>query len=573
MRRVACLALLVLLVGCQGSTPSPVPKATPPASHYHAEPPSHKGGTLVLGDWELPGPLNPLTAATENELRIAALMFSPLWGLDGDLLPYPDLVAEVPTVENGDVKANADGSSMTVSIKLLPGLRWSDGQALTSDDVIFTWQAITGPELAVRAGAGWSKVTAMDRRSDTELTWRFGGLYPAYLSMGAGGRLLPKHRLESIPREKWAADPYFSKPDVVSGPFIYKDAVGEQLITLVANPHYADGRSHAPYLDQVVYRTYGGKPSLLEGLKAGETDVGFHLLPDDLPLLKTFAGSASLAGPGLQTEFLSPNHDLNTATGRAPPWKDDPRLLEGLSLAIDRDALAAEVFGGAARVTPGVFPAAMAAFADPTLAPPKRDLEGARRILDTDGWKAGADGIRTRAGRRLEFALATVCGGGIRPKEADLLVKQWQEAGAAVTTACVDRARFFGTYQAHGVNAYGAFDMSLYSNGWGGDPSAWAIFAAADQVPGTERPGGQNWGRCRDSTLDAQFQAGASSLDYSHRRAAYLAAQREWLAYHCTIPLLDWPRVIQKAAKVHNFSPNPTLSTDVWNAADWWTDG
>ena len=47
-------------------------------------------------------------------------------------------------------------------------------------------------------------------------------------------------------------------------------------------------------------------------------------------------------------------------------------------------------------------------------------------------------------------------------------------------------------------------------------------------------------------------------------------AAAEWLRYGCTIPLYQWPSVVQATARLHNFEPNPTLATDSWNAADWW---
>ncbi|PYX86552.1 MAG: hypothetical protein DMG70_00450, partial [Acidobacteria bacterium] len=365
MRRASTVALAALLIACQPST-GPPPQATPPVSTYRPEAAGHKGGTLVLADWEVPDTLNPLTAPTENDLRVAALLFAPLWNLDPKLTSYPDLVARVPSRENGGVKAGADGTTMTIDLHLKPGLEWSDGQPLTVDDVIFTWQSICAGDLPV-ATAGWDHIVGMDRRSDTEVVWRFGpraagacglpaatasGLYPPYLLLGPRARLLPRHRLSALPLSAWASDPYFHGPDVVSGPFAYKSAVKDQLLTLVANPRYASGRDHGAYLDQVVYRTYGGKPELLAGLTSGEADVGFHLGSDDIPVLQKLTDSTTIIAPSLQTEFLNPNHATNVQTGRAPPWVGDPRVLDALSLGADRQALDKTVFGGVAEAPP-----------------------------------------------------------------------------------------------------------------------------------------------------------------------------------------------------------------------------
>jgi len=583
MRRASTVALAALLIACQPST-GPPPQATPPVSTYRPEAAGHKGGTLVLADWEVPDTLNPLTAPTENDLRVAAMLFAPLWNLDPKLTSYPDLVARVPSRENGGVKAGADGTTMTIDLHLKPGLEWSDGQPLTVDDVIFTWQSICAGDLPV-ATAGWDHIVGMDRRSDTEVVWRFGpraagacglpaatasGLYPPYLLLGPRARLLPRHRLSALPLSAWASDPYFHGPDVVSGPFAYKSAVKDQLLTLVANPRYASGRDHGAYLDQVVYRTYGGKPELLAGLTSGEADVGFHLGSDDIPVLQKLTDSTTIIAPSLQTEFLNPNHATNVQTGRAPPWVGDPRVLDALSLGADRQALDKTVFGGVAEAPPGIYPTSLVAYADRTLASPSSDFAAARQTLEDDGWKAGADGIRSKAGRRLEFALLVTCGNAVRQKEQELLQARWQELGASVRPACLNRSQFLAPFLEHGANATGAFDMSLYSNTWDADPAVWAPFAQSDQVPSAATPDGQNWNRCAAAQLDADFRAGAATLDFAKRRAAYLAAQRVWLAEHCTIPLLQWPRVIQRPFKLHNFAPDPSYSTDAWNAADWW---
>ena len=59
--------------------------------------------------------------------------------------------------------------------------------------------------------------------------------------------------------------------------------------------------------------------------------------------------------------------------------------------------------------------------------------------------------------------------------------------------------------------------------------------------------------------------AGGQPADFKRPAAA-------WLSYGCTIPLFDWPEVVQRSSKLHNFTPNAG-SVDTWNAADWWLSG
>ena len=313
---------------------------------------------------------------------------------------------------------------------------------------------------------------------------------------------------------------------------------------------------------------------MLAGLRAGETDLAFNLAPDDLHDLQGVSGSAPAVLIGLRSEFLNPNHDLNTATGRPPPWVtpagDDRKLLDALDRALDRAALTRDALAGVARASRAVFPSALRSWADPSAPGAGRDLEGARRLLDDDGWKPGPDGVRIKAGRRLEFQLLAACSTLATARELAILKQQWLEAGISAQTDCRPRPVFFAGLRDHGTNATGAFDMTVYSNAWPPDPGGWSQVGASSQIPSSDTPAGGNWNRCRDPDLDRSLAAGESTLDAGKRQLAYLALQREWQAYHCTVTLFEWPEISQVAARAHNFAPSAGAQTDAWNAADWW---
>ena len=333
--------------------------------------------------------------------------------------------------------------------------------------------------------------------------------------------------------------------------------------------------THAPYLDRIVYKVYGSRDAMLNGLKAGETDLGFHLSAADIPDLKAIEGSRTVVYSGLRQEFLNPNHAVNSATGKAPPWVagtggEDPAVLRALSLAVDRQKLVDAALVGAGRPSKGLFPSALKAYADPSGIPgPGGDLKRARQVLADDGWSQ-SNGVYGKGGRRLEFQLLAVCDSAEAAQELELLKQEWTELGASVSTACRKRAPYFASFRDKGVNASGAFDMSVYSNTWQPDPGSWTAFGASSQIPSAASPNGQNWNRCQDQRLDADLAAGESSLDAGKRRQAYAAAARDWIAYGCTIPLFEWPQVVQVSSKLKNFAPDPSISMDVWNAADWW---
>jgi peptide/nickel transport system substrate-binding protein len=546
------LALLVTLGCALGGAPA----APPIVSAYHPSAARQPGGTAVLADFEEPQALHPLAARTDAELRAGTLLFAPLWGLGPNLQPYPDLASRVPTVANGAVRTQRGGRSMTVDVRLVPGLRWSDGQPITAGDVVFTWQALRDTSLRSLAPAGLEHLVRMDRRSDTELVWTFDEVYAPYVQLGASLFPLPVHRLAGVAPDRLAQDGFFARPDVASGPFALAEDVPGDHLTLAANPRYADGRTaagaypdrdgpfqHAPDLERVVLQAAPSKTAEVQSLLAQGVDAGFHLLPDDLVDLQAAAGTAPVVTTGLRDEFLAPNDAANAAT----PWAGDPRVLQALGLAVDRGSLVRDVLAGAGRPARGLYPRALTGFGAGSPLPPGPDVEAATRLLAAAGWQPGPDGVRANGGRRLAFRLVAICGRAGLDRELDVLRRQWLAAGAAVTTGCEPRDAFLQHL------ASGGFDMALASQQWAADPSAWAAVGSG----------------CRDQRLDAALGRVTGTLDLAARRTAARAVEREWLAVRCTIPLFEWPEVRQVSARLRNFTP-VAAAADTWNAADWW---
>ncbi|HEY4864098.1 MAG TPA: ABC transporter substrate-binding protein [Candidatus Dormibacteraeota bacterium] len=556
MRIATFAAALILCLAC-----SPLGAAGPNSSPdaYQAEPAAVRGGTLTASDFEYPVTLNPLTGLTDLELRLGGLVFAPLWGFDDQLRPYADLAREVPTQGNGDVHTSPDSRSMTVDVKLSPGLRWSDGQPLTADDVIFTLQALKDPATQALSPAGLDRLKDVRRVSGSELLLTFDGIYAPYLQLGAGLFVMPKHRLGTVSRSEWSRDAFFQRPDVASGPFVVQDAVPGDRIVFGANPGYATAgqpHRHRVNLDRLVFKAQTGKAALLAALGSGAAELGLHLAAADLPSLTGMASSSPLVSYGLRDVSVLPNHRANSPGGRPPPWLDDPRVLDALNLAVDRSEIVRQALAGAGRPARGVFPRALRGYADGTWIPAGRDLPHSQRLFEEAGWSQDVTGLRSKDGRRLDFGLLTVCGSALDDRVMQTLRAQWQEAGAGVSASCLPRDAFLR------ATAAGAFDMALASNGWGTDPNDWAAPAAGQSGLGA--------GLCPQSGLQVSFSRGASTLQLDGRRKAYQQAEREWLASHCTLPLVEVPQVTQVSTRLRNFAPSPGPGLETWNAADWW---
>src|SRR6476661_1682270 len=152
---------MIVFAACQGAaTPSPSTASTAPApstatggaspsaggstapekvdlthTAYKPDPAAKDGGTLIIGDWQEANQFNPFYLGQVTEANVASAVWSSLVVLTNDYKYAPDLASDIPTTDNGGVKVPGDGSdAMTVTWKLRPNLKWSDGQPLTCDD-------------------------------------------------------------------------------------------------------------------------------------------------------------------------------------------------------------------------------------------------------------------------------------------------------------------------------------------------------------------------------------------------------------------------------------------------------
>jgi peptide/nickel transport system substrate-binding protein len=582
-------AALFVVAACGGTGGGTVSNGL---SAYTAKP-GVQGGQLVYSDWESVQDLNVLssTAATTQEVASGPL-WSSLWVFDPKNNAIPDLVTEVPTVANGDVKP-IDSTHMDVTIKLKSGLKWSDGQPLTTADLDFTLAAICDPATGAASQTGYSSIASITDTSSSVEVWHFGpdptgkrcglssplatGIYAPFIS-AMGFTPVPQHILTSITHANWATSDYFTKdPTATSGPYMVQNFVPGPAaqVVMVPNPNYAAGRSgapyfnHAPYLDKLIYKIYGDKPSQIAGLKSGDTDLGLDLIANDLPALTGITGYSTASATGLLDEFLTLNLG-NNSSGQPTIFNGDKVLRQALALAIDKNAINTSLVGGIGKAMNGPFVSALSPYTDTSIPAWQQNVTQAKSMLDSDGWVAAADGTRSKNGKKLAFVISTTSGNSQRAAEEEQLVKNWAGVGATVTTKNWPAGQFFNDFKGGGILATGNYDVGLYANNWTPDPDGWCSTVESSQIPTAASPSGQNWARATDPTLDSLCAQGATTVDVTARVAIYKQVQTEWRDYLPTIELYERPDVFSVASNFGNFAPSVNTCLGVCNAADWY---
>lgn len=559
------------------------------------------GGQLVYSDWESVQDLNILSSTAATTQEAADVIWAQLWQFSPDNKPLPDLVSEIPTTANGDVK-QVDANHMDITIKLKSGLKWSDGSPLTTNDLKFTTDAICDTATGTASQVGFNDIVSTDIKNSTTLVWHMGpdtagnrcgdsapttsGVDAAFL-VDMDFPPVPQSALGSVPHSQWATSSYFTKlPTPTSGPYMVQSFTpgSAAQVVMVPNPHYYDGRAgapvfgHKPYLDKLIYKIYGDKQAQVAGLGSGDTDLGLDLIPADLPTLPS--QNQNVHATGLLDEYLNFNLGNNTTgcdsqqfaatCGTPTPWKDDVTLRKALNLAIDRTSMNKNLVQGIGQLFDGVILPSLGTYYNASLNPaPTFSISQANSMLDSDGWTKGADGIRTKNGRKLAFTISTTSGNNQRAAEEEELISTWKQIGASVTSKNFPAGDFFNDFKGGGINATGQFDISLYANNWGPDPSSFCTALTSDQIPTAANPSGQNWDRINDPAIDKACADGSSSIDVSKRQAAYNDLQTEYHKYQPWAILYIRPDVFSHDAAFGNFVPNVNTCLAVCTAADW----
>ena len=527
---------------------------------------------MVIGDWESPTDFSPLFNDELPAREIDALLFAGLTRRDAQLRPVADLASEVPTLENGEVSWDRAGKRMTVHYQLRAGLQWSDGQPLTAQDVAFTLKVIreSPPGSALNA-EGYGAIQDLEIQGPLRFTISFNRIYPQYLDLFPA--ILPRHRLDGVPTASLAQNPYWARPDVVSGPYRISELVPDDHVALLRNDAWTQGRAgRRPHLDAILFRIYPEVGQLIDAARRNQLDLALEIPDEELATLGNPGGLSQQRRPALAYEQVTFNQaDPNPLTGVPAPWNGDPVLLQVLRTSIDRSGLVQRLLHGEVPVAQSPI-SSLTDFHDADAAI-RFDTAAASQALDRDGWMAGPDGIRVKNGRRLSFSLLTAIGDPLRMSVRNDLIAQWRKIGVDVIARDAHSSEMFSGYAQGGLLEQGRFEAGLWTWTTGANPDGVYPLEHSSQIPTDSNQGaGSNFGRLANPEIDRDLDRGRQTLLAGERVQAYAAFERAYARAGAELPLFTRVEVALASARLHNLQANSGPATTLWNAADWWID-
>lgn len=548
--------LLVLLLAACGNTQDQHfaggrgPNGTRVPDSLRAIP--RHGGRVVIGIQQEPEMLSEILNATAANNMVCNLLFSKFVKYDDSLTLIPDLITEIPTLENGGISPDY----LTYTYHLRDDATWHDGRRVTSRDIEFTYRIIMDPNVNVESREGWDVVESVDTPDDQTVVFHLKRHYPDFVSETFFDEsVLPEHILRGQTGRSFHSSRFHHAP-VGSGPFKFGEWMNGSHLILVANKdYYGEG----PYLDEVAFKFIPNENTLLIQLKTGEIDVFDNANINFIDQLYRIPGIVVNKTPMLMYEHLDLNMENEILR--------DKRVRQALAYATNKEEIANQIYNGLVAVAPLDEFHTSKYFDEETASRVVFDPVKARRLLRQAGWNdSDGDGIRERSGRKLELKIATSAGQLNRQRTELVLRQQYRQIGVDLKIQNYNATVLYGTYEDGGILKRGKFDVAMYAWLSSPEPATKEALYSSKNIP----PRGQNNPRIDHAELTKLLTRGSTEVDQGRRIEIYRRVSEILIDEVPVIPLFWYTSIDPCTDRLQNYRPNPTQSADTWNANTWY---
>ncbi|MDG9719738.1 ABC transporter substrate-binding protein [Streptomyces sp. DH24] len=488
--------------------------------------------SVVIGVASEPDTLSPLLGYGKDG---NSKIFDGLLTRDADLRLRPALARALPEIGDG---------GRTYTYTLREGVEFSDGEPLTSADVVFTYRTVLDARTNNTARSELAAVKDVRAAGDDKVVFTLKYPYAPFAARTVLP-IVPEHVAGKQDPNTGA----FNTEPVGTGPYVLADWRKGEKLTFKANPTYWGG---APKVKKVTMAIVEDDDVRATRLRSGDLD-GAVLPPN---LAATFKNDS-----GMRTH-RSRSYDYRAVTlPTAGQVTGDRAIRRALDAAVDRRAMVDRILDGAGRPAYGPVPSDDPWFAKGVER--AHDPAGARRILDAAGWKPGKDGVRTKDGRRAAFTLLYPSGDKVRQDHALAYASDAKKVGIDVTAESA-------TWEV--IEPRMKNDAVLAGFGSTGDPDFGLYTLLHSSLAGD---GFNNMSHYDNPAVDRALDTGRRSQDPAARRAAYDTLQRElvkdpgytFLTHidHLYVLADRWDGLTtQVEPHEHGFASGPW-----WNVEDW----
>ena len=573
--RLAVFLLLPLLFSCRQPPASNTATGTTKPEQRRI---GTRGGKLVYRVSSPPKTFNYLLANDEpSSLMAFFLLNSRIVEFDHSTQTYVPGLAEAWTM---------GPDRRSVDVRLRDGLKFSNGQPLTSNDVAFTLEATyderNQTELFRDALLINGKPISVKVIDDRNLQFVLPETIAASENYLYNIAVLPRNALEDDQKagrfsEAWkiTAPP---ASVVSSGPFVVASAAAAERIVLKRNPYYwkrdAQG-TQLPYLDELTIEVIPDANQTRVRLDQATIDVVDRIRPTDYASLLNAAGAVRAfdLGPGLGVDYIWFNLNPAKPDGtRMDPvklaWFSDARFRKAISMAVDRDSIAKSTLQGLATPLYGVVSPANRIWANPDLPKIAYDLIKAASLLEEAGFTrrgaATAPELVDAQGNRVEFSLLVPTENEPRKLMAAVIQEDLAKLGIRMQVVPIEFAAVTNAWTKS--YEYDAILLGLSVTDL--EPSTYANLMLSSGEAHQWRPNQKSPSTEWETKVDELFAEQARESDPEKRKLKFYEIQRIVADASPVITIVTRHVVSAANSHVGNFSPSPMFPYSMWNVEE-----
>jgi peptide/nickel transport system substrate-binding protein len=506
-----------------------------------------EGGTVRATAIQEPSGFNPNTSKDDGIAvqAVAVTMYPSVFRV------HPDFSVRLDQAFMAGAELTSH-DPQTITYRIRPEARWSDGTPISAADFIYLWEHLNGtnPKTDADSTTGYDRIRQVTGSGDGKtVTVVFDQRFADWKGLFAN--LLPAHYVDRQPGG-WNRGLDRHPARIPSGgPFKITGFRPGETVTLGRNDHYWGPKAH---LDRIVIRLVPDSDAQLDALRNDEADL-INPTPtaDVVNIVRRLPGVRSQARPSLGWEHLTFNLDH--------PILAELAVRQAIATAIDTqqlvDRLLRPVDPGSQPLGNRIWLTSQPPYQDHSGGYGKGNTQAAKRLLERAGWSLGADGVYAKDGERLELRYATFAKQDPRRRaQGELLQAQLADAGVQLS--------LFNTTVDTLFEWVGDGNFDIASFFWLGNP-----FAISGSQHIYRSSGSGNFGKFADPTVDALFQQGLGELDPARAAAIGNQIDQQLWTQLPLIPLYQVPSLLVWREDLLNVADNPTTETVFWNAGSW----
>lgn len=506
------------------STDQPTGSTTPGSTatdSTESEAPATSGGDIVMARDSEPMTLNPMGASENGSIFMIVQIFDTLVETQDAPIPQPGLA------ESWQVSDD----SKTWTFKLRPGVKFSNGDPLTCEDVKFSIDRFADEKVNTFYTGFGSAIGSTTCDGDSTFVIQLNRVEGAFLDYLATfiPSIIPKKVYEEM------GDEAFGEAPIGSGPFVVKEWVRGEKLVLEKNPYY--WKSGQPYLDSITVEYVPDDNTRMLKVESGEADIATEVPYAQLERIR------ELSGVTVQEDDVMA-WDAVWFNQRKAPFKD-PHVIKALNLATPKEAMITSLMHGAAEVANHVI--AKVKYWDSTVPPIAYDVDAAKNEMAQSSVPGG-----------FSMKCLIVAGDEAERQQMEVIQQEWAKIGVTVEIEAVDNSTIWDRWGSGDEDCFTYPGAGLSSDALSDDNLAVVFF----DITG----GADSFWTGYDSKKATELVAKAgTSIDEDERTAAFHELQRLVMDEYPAVPLFFIKARTALSDRIDGFK---TLPVKWWNLED-----